>query len=151
VQGLSLKARALQWLANREHSRRELRIKLLRVAESEGAADQVDALLDELSAQGHLSEARFVESRVHARSARFGNRRIELELRQHGLAPDATTRQQLRATEMTRAREVWRKKFGQSAANAAERARQMRFLSARGFSADVVHKLVSGDHDDESL
>jgi len=30
--GLSLKARALQWLSQREHSRQELRAKLLRLA-----------------------------------------------------------------------------------------------------------------------
>jgi regulatory protein len=87
---------------------------------------------------------------VHARFARFGNRRIEMELRQHGLAPDPDLRQQLRATELARALEVWRKKFGRPATDAAGRARQMRFLAARGFSAEVVHKVVSGDHDNES-
>jgi len=146
--GLSLKARALQWLSQREHSRQELRAKLLRVAGDEQA--DIEALLDQLVAQGHLSDARFVESRVHARHVRFGNRRIELELRQHGLAPDPQLRQQLRATEMARALEVWRKKFGQRAANAAGRAKQARFLAARGFTADVVHRIVSTDHDNES-
>ena len=146
--GSSLKARALQWLSQREHSRQELRAKLLRLA----GDDQVDleALLDQLVAQGHLSDARFVESRVYARHARFGNRRIELELRQHGLTPDPGLRQQLRATEMARALEVWRKKFGHRAADAAGRAQQTRFMTARGFSAEVVHKIVSSDHDDES-
>ena len=149
--GLSLKTRALQWLANREHSRRELRSKLLRIAEGDDVAAEVDLLLDQLAAQGHLSDARFVESRLHARTARFGNRRIVLELRQHGLTPDAATQQQLRTTELARAREVWRKKFGQHAADAAGRARQARFLAARGFSAEVVRKIVSTDHDNESI
>ena len=146
--GLSLKARALQWLSQREHSRQELRAKLLRVATDEQV--DIEALLDQLAAQGHLSDARFVESRVHARHARFGNRRIELELRQHGLAPDPELQQHLRDTEMARAREVWRKKFGHRATDAAGRARQARFLAARGFSAEVVHKVVSSDHDSES-
>jgi regulatory protein len=145
--GLSLKARALQWLSQREHSRQELRAKLLRLGGDEQVA--VEALLDQLAAQGHLSDARFVESRVHARHARFGNRRIELELRQHGLAPDPELRQQLRDTEMARAREVWRKKFGHHATDAAGRARQARFLAARGFSAEVVHTIVSSDPDNE--
>jgi regulatory protein len=138
----------LQWLSQREHSRQELRAKLLRLAAVEQA--EVEALLDQLTAQGHLSNTRFVESRVHARHARYGNRRIEMELRQHGLAPDLELREQLRATEMARALEVWRKKFGHRAADASGRARQMRFLAARGFSAEVVHKIVSGDHDNES-
>jgi regulatory protein len=145
----SLQARALQWLAGREHSRSELRAKLLRVAEGPAAADEVDALLDRLAARGHLSEARFVESRVHARAARFGNRRIEHELRCHGVAADAATLERLRGSELDRAREVWRKKFGARAVAPAERARQMRFLSARGFSADVVHRVVAGAGDDD--
>ncbi len=138
----SLMARALQWLAGREHSRPELRAKLLRWSDDPEAPAQVDAVLDLLVARGRLSEARFVESRVHARVSRFGNRRIEQELRQHGLAPDAATRDELSRTELARAREVWRKKFDQQATTPAERARQARFLTARGFSGDVVRQLI---------
>jgi len=152
----SLKARALQWLAQREHSRLELRAKLLRAAavaaKAEGGVDDdvvdpvaaVDALLDQLATQGHLSEARFVETRIHARVARYGNHRIEHELRQHGLVVDEATQQQLHGSEWARAREVWRKKFGdRPAADAAGRARQMRFLAARGFSADVIRRVIA--------
>jgi regulatory protein len=150
-QPLSLKARALRWLANREHSSHELRAKLLRAAGGVHTAAEVDALLEQLSVQGHLSNERFAESRLHARSARFGNRRIEQELRQHGVALDAGTQAQLRATELTRAREVWRKKFGALACDPSARARQARFLAARGFSAEVVHRIVSTDHEIESI
>jgi len=145
---LSLKTRALQWLSRREHSRQELRTKLRRLASDDPA--EVEAVLDQLVAQGHLSDARFVEARVHTRHARFGNRRIELELRQHGLAPSPEQQHQLRATEMARAYAVWHKKFGQRATDAAGRARQARFLAARGFSAEVVHRIISSDHDSES-
>jgi regulatory protein len=123
----------------------------LRAAGDAHTATDVDALLDELSAQGHLSDARFIDSRLHARSARFGNRRIEHELRQHGVVIDADTHAQLRATELVRAHEVWRKKFGVPAHDAAGRARQARFLAARGFSAEVVHRIVSADHEIESI
>ena len=150
-QPLSLKARALRWLANREHSKLELRTKLLRAAGGLHTAAEIDTLLEHLATQGHLSNERFVESRLHARSARFGNRRIEQELRQHGVTLDALTQAQLRATEVARAREVWRKKFGVLAQDAPGRARQARFLAARGFSADVVHKIVSNDHEIESI
>jgi regulatory protein len=143
-QAPSLKARALQWLAARDYSRQELRAKLLCAAADTELPTEIDALLDQLEASGLLNTARFIESRVHARAARFGNRRIEYELRQHGLAPDAATQDQLRSTELARAREVWRKKFGRPATNLAERAKQTRFLAARGFSGDVVRRLVSG-------
>jgi regulatory protein len=150
-QPLSLKACALRWLANREHSRLELRAKLLRTAGDAHTVVEIDALLDNLAAQGHLSNERFVESRLHARSARFGNRRIELELRRYGVAIDADTQAQLRASELTRAREVWRKKFGAVAQDPSGRARQARFLAARGFTAEVVHRIVSSDQDIESI
>ena len=150
-QPLSLKARALRWLANREHSKLELRTKLLRAAGDAHTAAEVDALLEQLAAQGHLSNERFVESRLHARSARFGNRRIEQELRQHGIALGADMQAQLRSSELARAHEVWCKRFGAPARDPAARAKQARFLAARGFSAEVVHRIVSGDHEIESI
>lgn len=147
---LSLTARALQALAGREYSRHELRTKLLQWASGEpDAKEQVESVLEELMAKGHLSEARFIESRVHVRAARYGSRRITLELRQHGLTPDAATLAQLRTTELARAREVWRKKFSQPGATAADRAKQARFLTARGFSGEVVRQLVLHGADDE--
>jgi len=97
---------------------------------------------------GELSEARFVESRIHARAARYGNLRIQQELAQHGVAPDDSAREQLKASELSRAREVWRRKFGAPAAGAAERAKQMRFLAQRGFSAEVIRRVVAGGEDD---
>jgi regulatory protein len=154
---LSLKARAMQWLAQREHSRNELRRKLLSAARQRDAADadapdaapEIDALLDWLAAHRHLSEARFVESRVHARAARFGQRRIAQELKQHGAALDAESAERLRATEFERARAVWARKFaGAPAADAAARAKQMRFLAGRGFDADVIRRVVQGSDDD---
>jgi regulatory protein len=152
---LSLKARALRWLAQREHSRIELRRKLLRAAARAdpplGDAAAVDALLDWLVAERHLSEARFVESRVHARAARFGTRRIAHELAQHGTALDPAAAQQLAATELARARALWQRRFGSTPApaDAATRARQMRFLAGRGFAADVIRRVVRGTPDDD--
>lgn len=156
----SLKVRALQWLAQREHSRAELRGKLLRLLGRSTApadddepapepASEVDALLDWLTAHGHLSDARFVESRVHARQSRHGNLRIRQQLQQHGVVLDADAQQALARSEFDRAKEVWRRKYGSPAPDAAGRVRQMRFLAGRGFSMDVVRRLVrSGPADD---
>jgi regulatory protein len=102
-------------------------------------------LLDWLVAHKHLSEARFVESRVHAREARFGTRRIAQELAQHGATLDAAAAERLRASEFERARAVWARRFGAApAADAAARAKQMRFLAGRGFTADVIRRVVRG-------
>jgi regulatory protein len=56
--------------------------------------------------------------------------------------------EQLRASEVERAREVWRKKFGAPAADAAERAKHMRFLATRGFGGDAIRKVLSGAFED---
>lgn len=166
---VSLKVRALQWLAQREHSPQELRAKLLRAAraapagarpdassavDESAAAAEVDALIAWLDARGHLSRQRFVESRIHAREKRWGNQRIEHELRRHGLAPDEAAQQALRDSELSRAREVWRRKYGVPPGDAAARIRQMRFLVGRGFSPEVVRQVVRGagnDAEPESL
>ncbi|GAB4559930.1 MAG: recombination regulator RecX [Rhizobacter sp.] len=150
---LSLKGRGLQILAQREHSRSELRRKLLAhaqkdEAEAGSAIEQVEAVLDWLQANRYLCEERFVESRVHARASRYGNLRIRQELAQHGVALTADTAQQLKDSELARAREVWSRKFGQPAADAAQRARQMRFLAGRGFSSEVIRQVARGVEDD---
>jgi len=150
---LSLKARALQWLAQREHSRIELRRKLLRRARldaqegDDDPAPAVDQLLDWLEAKQHLSPSRFVESRLQVRAARYGNLRIRQELAQHGLSADAQQAQALAASEFERARNLWQRRYGSPGADVAERARQMRFLAGRGFSPEVVRRVVSGRDD----
>jgi regulatory protein len=116
-------------------------------AESESDAEapeaEVEALLIWLQARGYLDESRFVESRVHARAARYGNRRIQQELAQHGLSLDAEAQARLKDSELARAREVWQRKFGERPPeDAAARAKQTRFLVGRGFSAEVVRRVL---------
>ncbi len=53
-----------------------------------------------------------------------------------------------RATELERARAAWTKRFGAPPANALERARQMRFLHGRGFSFEVIRRVVAGAAED---
>ncbi len=173
---LSLKGRALQWLAQREHSRLELRRKLMRQARADALArlaaqpvragdgpdsahqpepdasaagpaaaaisDEVDALLDWLQSHRHLSEERFVESRVHARQSRFGNLRIRQELSQHALGLTADLSADLVQSERERARAVRQRKFGNAPASLSDKARQARFLAGRGFSAEVIWQVL---------
>ncbi len=139
----SLKGRALRLLSAREHSRAELQRKL---APFELVAGTLEAVLDELQAKGFISEQRVLESVVHRRSGKFGATRIRQELLAKGLEPEAVTQAvyQLRQSELPRAREIWRKKFGTQPADAAERAKQMRFLASRGFDGDTIRRVVSG-------
>jgi regulatory protein len=120
---LSLKGRALRLLTGREHSRAELERKL---APHEEEAGQLAKVLDDLQAKDFISEHRVIESVVNRRASRFGAARIRHELQGKGLQAEAVAAavQSLKATEVERAREVWRKKFGAPAASATERGKQ---------------------------
>ncbi|HET8694688.1 MAG: recombination regulator RecX [Burkholderiales bacterium] len=140
---LSLKGRALKYLAAREHSRAELIRKLSPHAES---IDEVERTLDELESKGFLSAERFVESVVHRKAARYGSARLKAELVQHQL-PDDLTRSvlnTLKETEFERARALWLKRFGEPPSTPADRAKQVRFLAGRGFSGEVIRQVLKG-------
>lgn len=142
--GLSLKGRALKYLAAREHSRVELARKLAPHAES---PEQVDGVLDELEAKGLLSAQRFADSMLHRKAARYGAARIQAELAQHHLPPDIAREatQALRETEFERAHALWARRYGEIPETPEEKARQMRFLAGRGFSGEVVRRVVRGE------
>ena len=116
----------------------------LELADPEAAVDQ---LLDWLVANKYLSETRFVESRVNARSRKQGGLLIKLELARHGLALEPEQAAALRETEFARALALWQRKFGEVAPDARLRAKQARFLAARGFAADVVRRVVGGEEE----
>jgi regulatory protein len=143
----SLRQRALDLLARREHTSAELQRKLAPHTED---PDELAELLEELARRGWLSDARFAESLVHDKRAKFGATRLAHELRQRGV-PDDLVREQmaeLKDTELDRARRVWQSKFGVMPEDAKARAKQMRFLQSRGFSLDVIGKILRGLSDD---
>ncbi|MEY4979310.1 MAG: Regulatory protein RecX [Pseudomonadota bacterium] len=145
--GPSLKARALRLLSQREHSRAELERKLREHETEPGSLAQA---LDELTAKGFISEQRVVESVLHRRANKLGTARVRQELQAKGLSAEAVVEAvvRLQDSELERARAVWMKKFATPATDAAERARQMRFLAARGFTGDVIRSVVRGAEDD---
>ncbi len=147
---VSLKARALRLLAMREHSRVELERKL---GEHAADAGELRSLLDALEAQGWLDAQRFAASLVRRR-ARYGTARIAQELRSHGL-DDALVEQALRerddGDEAARALAALRRRHPQPAADAKQRARQQRFLQARGYTADAVRAALKAHAADDSF
>jgi len=144
----SLKGRALRLLSGREHSRTELERKLSKFEEDSGS---LAVALDDLQAKGFISDQRVVESVLNRRAGKLGAQRIRQELQAKGLDPQAVSDAvaSLRGSELARAQEVWRKKFGAPAQDAAEVTRQMRFLAARGFAGDTIRRVVKGVADDE--
>ena len=139
----SLKGRALRLLSQREHSRVELERKL---APHEEVPGELAKALDELQARDFINDGRAIESVVHRRAGKLGAARVKQELAAKGLSGEAVAEAlaQLKDTELGRAREVWRKKFGSPPQDANERARQTRFLITRGFATEVVRLVVQG-------
>jgi len=146
---LSLKARALGLLSRREHSRAELARKLSAHTDD---TEALQALLDELAREQWLSDERYAQSLIHRQAQRLGARRIVNTLREQGVDADhvAELATQLRDTEDARARAVWQKKFGAPPKDAREYARQWRFMTHRGFSADVLRRIIADARDDDA-
>lgn len=138
---ISLKGRALRYLAGREHSRAELVRKLAPHEEEPG---QIERVLDDLQAKDFISEARVVASVINRRAASLGGARLRQELQAKGIDPERVRAAvaELKDTELERAQEVWRKRFGEAAIDTKQWARQVRFLMARGFAAEVVRRVV---------
>ncbi|MFN5803011.1 MAG: recombination regulator RecX, partial [Burkholderiales bacterium] len=125
----------------REHSHAELERKLAPHAES---MEQLAQVMQQLQAEGWLSNERFVQSLVRRRAPKLGVARIKLELLQHHLTPEQTRTEleHLKQTEYERALALWRRKYEQPAQTDQERARQARFLAGRGFAAEVIRRLL---------
>ena len=142
-------SKALGLLARREHSRRELKLKLRQKGyESEEAG----AALDRLGEQHYQDDARFAEMLVRSRAAQgYGPMRLRAELKSHGLS-DARIRAVLDEAEVdwdTNALAQLRRRFGTgSAPDREERARRAQFLLRRGFPAATVRSVTHADVDD---
>ena len=142
---------AIKLLARREYSRRELQTKLRRQG---FAPDAIEAVLDDLSAEGLQSDWRFAESYVYRRMARgYGPRRIQMELGQRGV--DDALGHGLTDTEdidwVACARDAWRKKFGRHPGDdTPDRARQVRFLEYRGFTHEQIRAVMDRRGSDDS-
>jgi regulatory protein len=142
-----LRSRAIRLLARREHSRAELARKLA----AHGAQEEIDAVINELQASQLQSDARFAESYVQAHAARWGGMRLRQKMAASGLARELIDAQLARAglpDELTRAREVWARKFSAAPADAKEWARQARFLQGRGFASETIRRLLKNPCED---
>lgn len=139
--GLTLKARAVDFLSRREHSRVELRRKLQRHSDN---SEEIDDLLDDLAKENWQSDERYAQSHLNRRAYKFGTRRVVQELRQNGVSDEHinSVREQLKETEFDRAFEVWERKFGAAPTDQKTYAKQHRFMASRGFSPDLLRRIL---------
>lgn len=142
---LAVRRAAMDLLARREHGRVELARKLRKRGASE---EMIESALQRLTEEGLLSEARYLESFVAYRArAGYGPQRIREELGQRGLVR-ADIDQALRESGIDwfeQLRETWQRKFsGQLPGDVRERAQQGRFLAYRGYSLEMIGRLLRG-------
>jgi regulatory protein len=139
---------ALKLLNRRDHGARELAVRL---AERGFAAATAQAVVDQLVQEKLLDDSRFAEHFVayHANRGQ-GPVRIAHKLREAGVAAELISASVDAGSADWRRRcaEVRRKRFGAGEpASWAERGRQARFLSQRGFSAEQVRAAIGRDQD----
>lgn len=138
----NLRLAAMNLLAQREYTRKELSRKLGHLTND---SELIDGALVRLESEGLLSNSRFIESFIRSRLNRgHGPVRITQELRQKGCDNEAITLalEEAEVDWFELAESTRQKKFGDSLpVDAKEKARQIRFLQYRGFPAGVVMEL----------
>ena len=138
-------------LSRREHSRTELRTKLI---VREFPVEQIDALLDVLIQEGLQSDERFAESYIRFRSRRgFGLRRLLQELEQRGVSASIVNQAvSVSEVDFFQVAEVaFRKKFSRKAVTIMEKSKQVRFMEYRGFYTEEVNHAIRTLSDDENI
>ena len=141
---VELRARALRLLARREHTRQELERKLSPHA---GSSEDVKDLLAGLKQKNQLSEERFAEERARQLSRKYGAARIRQDLKSKGVSEELISRFSSSENEMQKAKEILERKYRTPAATREEKAKRMRFLQSRGFSSEIIFKLLSARND----
>lgn len=138
-----LRDKVLNLLARREYTRAELWQRLVRDTTNEFEQQQLAALLDDYQARGWLSDRRFAQAWVNSHLRRHGSLRLRQDLAQRGVSrEDIAEALAVLPDELSRAREVWQRKFGQLPQDQKEYAKQMRFLASRGFAFDVAQQVL---------
>jgi len=145
INSADIRLAAMNLLARREHSVRELRNKLQRRFPDD---EKIDAQLSQLIAQRLQCDVRFAQSYARLRISRgYGPIRLREELRERGVseADVAAAMDEMEIDWCAVAADVMRKKFGmRDAIDLQEKARRARFMQYRGFAAEHYKWLQKG-------
>src|SRR5258706_13332055 len=134
-----VKAGALRYLVRREHSRQELARKLAPYAESSGVLEK---LLSDLENRKQLSDERYAQTRAHSLSRKYGVAKIRHDLRSRGISDDISGRASSDSNDLETAKKILHRKYREPAATREEKAKRARFLQGRGFSFDIIRRLI---------
>lgn len=137
----TLRQRAIALLARREYARAELAARLLATG---ATREEVEPVLDEIERLGYLSDARYAAVVVRSRAGSHARRAIAQSLRERGVAKEVANEAlaAIDPDEFEHAKALWQRRFGTAPADDREKARQLRFLVARGFPASVAFRVL---------
>jgi len=145
INSADIRLAAMNLLARREHSVRELRNKLKRRFPDD---EKIDVQLSLLITERLQCDVRFAQSYARQRIGRgYGPIRLREELRERGVseADVAAALQELEIDWCAVAADVMLKKFGmRDAIDLKEKARRARFMQYRGFAAEHYQWLQKG-------
>ena len=142
----SISQRAMNFLARREHSVKELQTKLVK---ANFDINEINELIDKLQKSDLQSDQRFTENYLRYRSQRgFGSQRITQELKERGIHSDLISEALSEADIdwFSLAMTVRCKRFGeQSPEDFKDKAKQQRFLQSRGFTHEQITESFNTD------
>lgn len=141
-----IRAKAMELLARREHSRLELRQKLMQRG---FPSNPIEPVLDQLVEDRLLHEGRYAELYACGRADKgYGPLRIARELRERGVAEDTVvaTLAALEELWLPKLRELHRKRFkALIPTDDAGRIQQTRVFHQHGFTLDQIKHLFGTD------
>lgn len=149
----SLRMMAMNLLAMREHSAKELRVKLAKKCDQD---DLIAAVIEKLQLDGLQSDSRFAEAYINMRLRQGkGAQVIRLELREKGICDEFINQCLINVLTDTDwnllAAKAYQKKFGEKPiVDLKDKSKRIRFLMARGFSSSNIqyvfkHSLLDAD------
>jgi regulatory protein len=100
------------------------------------------ALLSDLEGRKQLSDQRYAEERARWLARKYGAAKIRHELQARGVAAAIIDRLPPQ-DDLERARAILARKYRAPAESIQEKAKRARFLHSRGFSGDIIRRLLS--------
>jgi len=134
--------KALDLLSRREHSRKELYIKLTKRFDCK---DKINLTLDQLEENNLLSDSRFAEEYVHSRRRKgFGPVKISMELEKRGVKNSLISSEIDKFNDWDKLAELsFKKRFPDGASkNFKELQKQKNFLTNKGFSFYQIESVL---------
>jgi regulatory protein len=157
VTSANVRMAAMNLLSLREHSAKELQVKL---AKKFVSVDLVSGVIQKLQDDGLQSDERFTEAFVNMRLRQGkGALVIRMELKEKGIGSDLIAKY-IASVENTvnwnqMALKAYEKKYGKDPiSDLKEKAKRIRFLNARGFSSaniQYVFKCITSDTDEHQF